>query len=448
MLTASKRLIKPKNRALTTGKPVIQPALKIGKPNDKYEKEADRVADDVMRMPPPTHPLQMQAKKEEELQMKCKECEHDKLQMIASPPGSGLIAHELTHVLQQGKSVPGIQKQEGDETSESNSDTENSISLASIIGGIVREQLSDEKLKNHLKGLGSTLRDLALQGIGDSSGSSAERLAALNIPNAFETTARAIIQDPDLRHLRQRFTRIIGNDDGAALVTVLAAGLAAFLADVDLEGEPSIELGAGFTIGGMFDLGSARDIEFNQIQAYVQFAHEIFRTRVTGGLENVDADEETGEPEHLVGTGTGEIRVGSDINHILSRISINSDGEITLTGQYSAGYQIGNNDRFVFTAGLAHQFATNESLFTTGLSGRFNLDSNQRIEIGSQLQFSSDEGLNRLTGFVEYQRDRLFLRIEGNMQGIERPESMIPGNEMRIQIRATIPFEIIPFDSF
>jgi hypothetical protein len=31
--------------------PIIQPKLKVGDPNDKYEQEADRVADEVMRMP-------------------------------------------------------------------------------------------------------------------------------------------------------------------------------------------------------------------------------------------------------------------------------------------------------------------------------------------------------------------------------------------------------------
>ena len=31
--------------------PLIQPRLTIGRPNDKYEQEADRVADQVMRMP-------------------------------------------------------------------------------------------------------------------------------------------------------------------------------------------------------------------------------------------------------------------------------------------------------------------------------------------------------------------------------------------------------------
>ena len=56
---------KHNNRAATSSKPVsikhansikavLQPKLKIGAPNDKYEQEADRVADQVMRMPIPT----------------------------------------------------------------------------------------------------------------------------------------------------------------------------------------------------------------------------------------------------------------------------------------------------------------------------------------------------------------------------------------------------------
>lgn len=34
-------------------KPIIQPKLKIGAPNDKYEQEADRLAEKVLRMPGP-----------------------------------------------------------------------------------------------------------------------------------------------------------------------------------------------------------------------------------------------------------------------------------------------------------------------------------------------------------------------------------------------------------
>jgi len=45
---------------------IIQAKLKIGQPGDKYEQEADRVADAVMRMPEPK--AQRQAEKEEELE--------------------------------------------------------------------------------------------------------------------------------------------------------------------------------------------------------------------------------------------------------------------------------------------------------------------------------------------------------------------------------------------
>lgn len=35
------------------GRSTLQPKLKIGAPNDRFEQEADRVADQVMRMPDP-----------------------------------------------------------------------------------------------------------------------------------------------------------------------------------------------------------------------------------------------------------------------------------------------------------------------------------------------------------------------------------------------------------
>ena len=46
--------------------PLIQPKLKISQPNDKYEQEADRVADMVMRMPEPKIQREMNTKEDEE----------------------------------------------------------------------------------------------------------------------------------------------------------------------------------------------------------------------------------------------------------------------------------------------------------------------------------------------------------------------------------------------
>lgn len=69
----------PESQTLTNiaARPFIQPKLKIGAPNDRYEQEADRVADQVMRMPGPaavqphTSPPQ--------IQRRCPECD-EKLQ--------------------------------------------------------------------------------------------------------------------------------------------------------------------------------------------------------------------------------------------------------------------------------------------------------------------------------------------------------------------------------
>lgn len=47
--------------------PAIHPKLKIGQPNDKYEQEADCVADQVMRMPEPKVQRQIEEDEEEEI---------------------------------------------------------------------------------------------------------------------------------------------------------------------------------------------------------------------------------------------------------------------------------------------------------------------------------------------------------------------------------------------
>ena len=52
--------------------PTSQPKLTIGVPNDKYEQEADRVADEVMRMPEPRVQRQVEPEEEEEETLQAK----------------------------------------------------------------------------------------------------------------------------------------------------------------------------------------------------------------------------------------------------------------------------------------------------------------------------------------------------------------------------------------
>ena len=521
---------------------VIQTKLKIGQPGDKYEREADTVADRVMRMSEgesirmqpleeEEEVMQMQPveEEEEELQMMCEGCrnegmiqqqpmeeEEELLQpksiqsshpseapaqvhsMIDTTRGSGssldkqtmssmgnsfgtdfsnvnihtdsaavqmnrqlnaqaftigndiyfnqrkfnpgsnsgkrLLAHELTHVVQQGGAIrPMIQKNGEAESEESSS---GSTPLADLVAGLLRDQLSDSSMSGHMSSLGSALQGLAMETTtdgGDQPVASAERLATLGIPRAFEITSAAILRDPAFASLRQRIIEIVGSSDEIALVAALAAGLAAVLADVSLSGSPSQDLGAGFSVGGSFDLGSIQSLQFNNMSLYTQYANEHFRTRLTGTLTR---DAET---EEFSGTGAGEVRVGTDVSHLLGQVTINSDGEVVLVGRLSAGHTFGGSDRLVFTTDLTHSFASGETIIQPGLTGRFAFGGDQSLALGSQLVVSSESGVTGLTGFIEYRREYLQLRIEGSMTGLGEETGIMPGGDMRVQGTLTIP---------
>lgn len=505
--------------------PVIQAKLKVGQPGDKYEQEADRVADQVMKMHE-TNSMQMQpAEEEEKIQMQPQE-EEEKLQMkcsndnrdfaiqkmstgnadssvvsdqihnqISGTKGNGepmdrqtqsfmsarfgadfsniiihtdqtatslnrqlnaqaftlgndiyfnegkynpsgdagrkLLAHELTHTIQQGGGIhPMIQKDEIESSSGGGTP------LADLVSGLVRDQLSNSGMRGHLSSLGTALQGLAVENTSEESDQpqqSAERLAALGISRAFEITSAAILRDPDFAALRQRIVEIIGSSDEVALIAVLAAGLSAVLADVSVKGSPSHDLGAGFSVGGSFDFGSIQSLQFNNLQLYAQYANDYFRTRITGAVSR-DAETET-----FSGTGTGEVRIGSDLSHLMGRVTINSDGEVVLAGRLSGGYSFGGSDRLVFTTDLTHTFETGETIIQPGVSGRFGLGHDQSLSLGTSLSVSTDEGLTGLTGFIEYRRDFLQIRIEGSMTGIPDERSMAPGSDMRIQGMLVIP---------
>lgn len=102
----------------------IMPKLKIGRPDDRFEQQADRVADTVMRMP--DQPLQMQPMEGDEdmlqnqsmdvediLQMQVMDDEEDQLQMQPLEEEEELQMQQLDEEeeqLQMKEQIPGIQK--------------------------------------------------------------------------------------------------------------------------------------------------------------------------------------------------------------------------------------------------------------------------------------------------------------------------------------------------
>lgn len=69
----SNSFLKEKGNKSSFIRPVIQTKLAVGKPNDKYEKEADQVADRVMKMPANNQ--------SPSIQRKCNSCDKEELQM-------------------------------------------------------------------------------------------------------------------------------------------------------------------------------------------------------------------------------------------------------------------------------------------------------------------------------------------------------------------------------
>jgi outer membrane protein OmpA-like peptidoglycan-associated protein len=103
---------KPQNRANLSSSYTIQQKLKIGKPGDKYEQEADRVADAVMRMPDSQvlrQPLEEEEEKmqmqplEEEEELQMQPVEEEELQMKRQKSGLHQMCPSCRERFMQGK---------------------------------------------------------------------------------------------------------------------------------------------------------------------------------------------------------------------------------------------------------------------------------------------------------------------------------------------------------
>ena len=391
-----------------------------------------------------------------------------------SHQGKHLLAHELTHVVQQGNAPvsPKIQKQESRATATSEQEEQPVTSsdpvstspqaeqqttssgggnheLSRFLAGIIRDQIDNSSLRGYLGTLGSTLQELAVGSTGrqsdqqqtsegqseqpnsvlqDQRQTSPDRLTALAVEQAFSVTARQIVDDPGLQQLRQQIVRAVADSPPEfAVALVLTAATIAALADIDASYSSSADLGAGFDLGYSFDFGSIQDLQFRSLGLNLGFAYENFRTRV-GGTVSQDA-----ETDQVVGTGTGQVRYGNDLTNIEASVRIDSEGELVVSGQFNTGADFGNGNRLLFTTDLSHNFLTEETEFRAGASARFAFDSDFAFRLGANLGITSEESHPDFTGFIELQQDIWRLRIETNLSGIPEGESIIPGVDMQVQ---------------
>ncbi|MEL6854291.1 MAG: DUF4157 domain-containing protein, partial [Cyanobacteria bacterium J06607_13] len=96
------------HEALNRPIPTIQPKLKIGAPNDKYEQEADRVADQVMDMPEPTVQRQLDMPEKDDETLKRKEIAPQISPLIQRQAGSDDEEEDLLQTKRSTNSSPSL----------------------------------------------------------------------------------------------------------------------------------------------------------------------------------------------------------------------------------------------------------------------------------------------------------------------------------------------------
>jgi hypothetical protein len=91
-------------RSLFVDMPAIQPKLAIGQPGDKYEREADAMAERVMMMCG-SQTMQMQPieEEEEQIQMKCEQCEEEEMLQTKSGGSQGYASPEIDRQVNSSK---------------------------------------------------------------------------------------------------------------------------------------------------------------------------------------------------------------------------------------------------------------------------------------------------------------------------------------------------------
>ncbi|WP_051315149.1 eCIS core domain-containing protein [Algoriphagus terrigena] len=151
MGAAAEKIAPPKSRFTGPGIGVLQPSLKVGKPNDKYEVEAESVADQVMMSPAPASPImsaspggfQMMRSQEEEVQMQPLSAGISMIHLSKEEEDSVQLSvdEEANEVQLFAEQAPPIQLSQEDEDVQLKNE---SVQLSGEGVGVVSPQLSTQ----------------------------------------------------------------------------------------------------------------------------------------------------------------------------------------------------------------------------------------------------------------------------------------------------------------
>ena len=201
---------------LTVQPPLVHAKLKIGRPDDEYEQEADRVAERVMNMPEPRRVDGSEQAKPSHIQRSCPKCKKGEQYQPSALSKDGLLAHELAHVVQQSSSTLFLSRPTSVDTRHKAAErklehmteralTDLPIAISHKTDGILQLYGHDTNtcMQEDLEGFIWQGNDLAIEMVDDA-------IAALNINPRPEFVTKLferyfMIKDPSVNDIKRNF---------------------------------------------------------------------------------------------------------------------------------------------------------------------------------------------------------------------------------------------------
>ncbi len=173
--------------------------------------------------------------------------------------GQHLIAHELTHVVQQNGKVGREENKKEQQPKNDNN------KFAQKVAKMLSDYLTIPKMEKYVKEL--------------------QNWDAKNYADR-KQVALKILSDKELKGLKQEIVNIIGESSDIAVLSSMIAGLTLIVAkDIPVKGSWSQKIGAGFSGGVSFDLESIKDLKINNLSGFVSYNTEYLNFILRGILK-------------------------------------------------------------------------------------------------------------------------------------------------------------------
>ena len=270
---------------------------------------------------------------------------------------------------------------------------------------LLKEQLGEDKLKEHAKTLASTATEALMKQIRGATSETdfvqkaqAEQIGRL-LTADIRKGAEALLKSPEGQKVRQYILDHTKEDPVFAVGMVLLGLGAMIAANAEIpELKKDFDLGAGFKIGGQAKLGKFQEIAIQQVQLSLNYSSKYFQAGVQGSYQ--------GEGEQT-GFGTqANAAVGSEEFKFTTKATLDPDGNLKL----DVGPALNLKDRVAASAGATWSSAAGWSGVGKLRLGDKNSFLTSQVQIGADGEIKMAHGVGLHNPF-----DLQNLRIDASL---------------------------------